>query len=448
MIIVNAVGKAELQGGGLIDTLKMAFGKPVLNAKSRLKSGLLLMDSSGRSMNELYGSSGNAQGRQTLSTVEGIIEDAIEQRASDILINPVDAAVTNIRFRIDGILRAIGELDSELAVAVVNSIKAISSMDIAEKRKAQDGSFMARSPNGNISFRVASAGILHGEKLSIRILNQTMEPLKLSEIGLPQKQKATVTKILHRQSGMILVCGPTGSGKSTSLYSMLRTINFDERNVITIEDPVEYVLPQASQIEINEKAGITFAKTLRSVLRQDPDVISVGEIRDEETAAIALQASQTGHLVFATLHSSSNTSALVRLMDLGVKPLLLASALDLLVSQRLVRRLCQHCKIPARLGESQIKNLCARSIDPNLLKQAQGCKKCGQTGYDGRIGVFDVMLLDDATKSQLLDNKLTAGEFKKHGDEHCRATMQKQGMKLALAGLTDLKEIKRIVSNV
>ena len=367
--------EGEIKPGNILSGI---FGDAFKRRKSRYKveKGIELRDSAGRSFAEVYGPQNRDResAGKVLSLTESIILDAIGDRASDILIDPKSQSLYFVRFRIDGVLSTISQIEADKATAIVNSIKAISSMDIAEKRRPQDGSFMARIPEGDVYFRVASAGVLGGEKLSIRVLNQSTGLLKLDEIGLSEKTHEVILDNIKQSSGMIVVCGPTGSGKTTSLYAMLGAIDFYERNVITVEDPIEYVLPNASQIEVNVKADITFANALRNILRQDPDVICVGEIRDGETADMALQASQTGHLVLATLHSNSNLAALVRLMDLGVRPLLLASGLDVIVSQRLVRKICEHCKRPARLTEQQIANFQRKQIDYRTIMQANGCK--------------------------------------------------------------------------
>lgn len=409
-----------------------------------------LMDSAGRSFNEVYGSQGKGKDSDSeiLNLTEGIILDAITQRASDVLIDPKSNAVYTVRFRIDGFLQTISQIDGERCSAVVNSIKAISNMDIAEKRRPQDGSFMAKIPQGSVFFRVASAGVLGGEKLSIRVLNQSTHRLRLDEIGLSEKTYEVVTETVRQSSGMVIVCGPTGSGKTTSLYAMLDTIDFFTRNVVTIEDPIEYVLDNASQIEVNVKANITFANTLRSMLRQDPDVICVGEIRDSETAKMALQASQTGHLVLATLHSSSNMATLVRLIELGIRPLLLASALSVIISQRLVRRLCDHCKVPADLSEERIADFKKKGINYAQIMSALGCEWCNGTGYYGRTAIMDVMYLDDAVKARLADNKLSMGDLKNEGDNKGRSTLRKEGLKKVLEGLTTFQEVKRVTSNL
>jgi type II secretory ATPase GspE/PulE/Tfp pilus assembly ATPase PilB-like protein len=244
---------------------------------------------------------------------------------------------------------------------------------------------------------------------------------------------------------MVLMCGPTGSGKTTTLYAMLNRIDLFTRNVITVEDPIEYVLPNASQIEVNPKADITFAKSLRSILRQDPDVICVGEIRDEETAATALRASQTGHLVLGTIHSDSNASALVRLLDLNVTPLLLSSGLDVLVSQRLVRRLCINCKVPAELSQSQIHDLRKKGINYKNIFRAKGCDQCHETGYRGRIAIFDILILDNELKADIANNKLSVTQLKKEGDKKGKSNLQKQGLRTVVSGVTSLEELKRVI---
>jgi general secretion pathway protein E len=283
-----------------------------------------------------------------------------------------------------------------------------------------------------------------GEKLSIRVLNQSTGILKLEDIGVARKNFEILSKAMKQSAGMIIICGPTGSGKTTTLYGLLGTIDFSARNVVTVEDPVEYVLPHTSQIEVNPKADITFANALRSILRQDPDVIVAGEVRDAETAAMAFQASQTGHLVLATLHSSSNLATLVRLMDLGIKPLLLSSALSLIVSQRLVRKLCDNCKRPADLSTEQIEEFKRRGVNIKEVKTADGCKKCGGTGYYGRTAIMDVTILDEKIKTILADDRLSPGDLKKKGDERGRTALRREGMKKVLSGLTTLEEVKRV----
>jgi type II secretory ATPase GspE/PulE/Tfp pilus assembly ATPase PilB-like protein len=453
LVLTHAVfKKVEQTGVSIADAFTATFRHAIKTIKytklggARGSSSIILLDPSGRSIHEIYGGqSKDDHVKEIVAISERLIGDAVDALASDILINPAENFDYDIRLRVDGVLRPYKKIEPYLCGAVVNSIKAISGMDIAEKRRPQDGAFVAKVLDGTVSFRVASAGILHGEKLSIRVLNQKLAPQTLPEIGMDENTCQIVRDILSKESGMILLCGPTGSGKSTTLYAMLREIDFYTRNVITIEDPVEYVLTGASQIEVNPKADITFAKSLRGVLRQDPDIICVGEIRDEETASIALKASQTGHIVLATLHSSSNSASLVRLLDLGISHLLMASGLNLMISQRLVRKLCNECKTNASLSNSQIKALQQKNIDPANIYAPVGCIKCSDTGYKGRIGVFDVMVIDNDIKRKISEGKITVASSAKD-DEQMKSNLHKQAMRLVIAGTTSLDEIKRISS--
>ncbi len=416
--------------------------------RSRIEddSVLRLLDSSGRSMDEIYGhGKGKGEDARILDLTESTIADALERRASDILIDPKGGAAYSVRLRIDGILTAVRPFDGKTGQAVINSIKAVSGMDIAEHRRPQDGGFMARKGDAVASFRVASAGALNGEKLSIRVLNKDAGVLTLAAIGFTSKQCAVIEKAMQEPSGMILICGPTGSGKTTTLYAMLNQIDRFTRNVITVEDPIEAVLPEASQIEINPKADITFAKTLRSVLRQDPDVICVGEIRDEETAEIALRASQTGHLVLATIHCDSNATALIRLLDLGISRLLLSSGLNLLVSQRLLRCLCEHCKKPATLSDSQITTFEQKGIDHSHVFQAGRCQHCHRTGYCGRTAIGDILVIDEQFKAKIANGKSFLADLKTNDGRKARSSLRKHGMKKVVEGVTSLKELKRVV---
>ena len=318
-------------------------------------------------------------------------------------------------------------------------------MDIAEKRRPQDGAFVAKTTKGVTSFRVASAGALQGEKLSIRVLRQDAGIFTMENVGLSKEQRSTIEDAIAKPTGMVLMCGPTGSGKTTTLYAMLNKIDLFTRNVITVEDPIEYVLSSASQIEVNPKAGITFATTLRSILRQDPDVICIGEIRDEETAGIALRAAQTGHLVLATIHCGTPASSLIRLMDLEVSPMLLSSGLSLIVSQRLLRRLCNYCKAPAKLTENQINQLQKENISCDNIFQAVGCEHCRGTGYKGRMGIFDVLALDDQLKAGIASDTLPVSQLRREGEIRGKRKLQKAGLTNVCAGVTSLEELNRVV---
>ncbi len=411
----------------------------------RAKTKIVIMDSSGRNIHDIYGQGNNKQKRSVLDLTESIISTAVQDRASDILIDPCSKSEYTIRFRVDGTLTTRQTLNPEIARAVVNSLKAISNMDIAERRRPQDGAFLAHTGAMNVSFRMASAGVINGEKLSIRILNQNASTHRLDDVGLTQKQIQIIRQIIHKPAGMILVCGPTGSGKTSTLYAMLNEIDRFTRNVVTIEDPIEAVLSNASQIEVNAKADITFANALRSILRQDPDVICVGEIRDEETAKIALRAAQTGHLVFATLHCDSNSDAILRLLDLGVSSVLLAAGLQLVVSQRLIRCLCDNCKEPAKFTTTQIKNLTLKNIDHKSIQTSGACETCHQTGYYGRTAIADVTVVTPEFRESIAKNKNIVHELKKTDAKFGTSNLKKQGLKKAVSGLTTLSEIKRVL---
>jgi general secretion pathway protein E len=405
-----------------------------------------LLDSSGTDLKEIYGHGKiRQQDSHILNLTEKIVWDALQDRASDILIDPKSDSEYAVRFRVDGVLREVERMDGSTCGAVINSIKAVANMDISERRRPQDGAFIAKTEDGTVSFRVASAGVLNGEKLSIRVLKQDASVYTMESIGLSEKQWNIIENAISKPAGMILLCGPTGSGKTTTMYAMLNKIDFYTRNVITVEDPIEYVLPNTSQIEVNPKAGITFSKSLRSILRQDPDVIVVGEIRDEETAVIALQASQTGHLVLATVHSNSTSSALIRLLDLSVTPLMLATGLNLIISQRLVRRLCTYCKAPAKLSRSQIRDFERRKINYTNIHEAVGCDNCFGTGYYGRVGIYDILLLDNELRASITSSTLPIAQLRQEGDQRGKSNLQKQGLLKAVTGVTSLEELARVV---
>jgi type II secretory ATPase GspE/PulE/Tfp pilus assembly ATPase PilB-like protein len=441
----DLVKKSLQTQSSVIELLKEFIVNAFKTETSSDEFSINLFDSAGRNIKEIYSHGKSSRDLQVLDLTTQIIWKGLELDASDILIDPKDNSVYTVRLRIDGVLRTTDHLDSATCQAVVNSIKAVSNMDIAERRRPQDGAFTAKTITGSVSFRVASAGALNGEKLSIRILNQNVNRFRLDNIGLTQKQAAIIKNVIKKPSGMVLMCGPTGSGKTTTLYSMLNEIDFNQRNVITVEDPIEYVLPQASQIEVNPKADITFAKSLRSILRQDPDVICVGEIRDEDTAAIALRASQTGHLVLATIHSNSNAATIVRLIDLGISPLLIATGLSMLISQRLVRKLCDNCKQQAKLSQAQILNFKKKKINYLNIHEAVGCEQCHGTGYLGRVAICDILDLDDNLRTLIANEKLDISQLRKSGDEKGKSNLQKQGLKQVVCGMTSLDELKRVL---
>ncbi len=451
LFFINLTRRYIESGRGLATFLKREAINAVESIKthrfvgSRGSSSVVLLDPSGKSLSEVYGKEKRIRERVTITT--RIISDAIGHEASDILIDPRDTASYAIRYRVDGVLREIQQINVDTANVVVNSIKAISGMDISEKRRPQDGGFTAKLSERTMSFRVASAGALNGEKLAIRVLGNLAGVLSLNQVGLSQKQFSTLEGSIVKPAGMILLCGPAGSGKTTTLYAMLDSIDFYTRNVVMVEDPIEYVLPHASQIEINPKAGITFAKALRSILRQDPDVICVGEIRDEETADIAMRAAQTGHLVLATMHGGNHISSLVRLLDLGITTLLLSAALNIVISQRLVRLLCKNCKTPAQLTGEQAERYRRFGVNPAKIHRANGCDKCHGTGYKGRIGIFDILVMDNVLKDKILGNELSIAKLKQYRGKRAMSNLRHEGMKKVYASLTTFEEVDRVTND-
>ena len=452
LFLIDTARKTRQTQGSFFDVLRrqirqaMTAVRSIRHISEDDDSAIRLLDSAGRSLDEIYGHGGaKQQDARVLDLTEATIGNALDRGASDILIDPRSESAYAVRLRIDGVLRTARELDSDTCRAVINSIKAVAGMDISERRRPQDGGFMAKKGITTASFRVASAGVLQGEKLSIRVLNKDAGSFTLADLGLTRKQQALFRSHIRKPAGMILVCGPTGSGKTTTMYAMLNEIDRFTHNVITVEDPIEAVLPEASQIEINPKAEITFAKTLRSVLRQDPDVICVGEIRDEETAEIALRAAQTGHLVTATIHCESNARAMIRLLDLGVSPLLLSGGLSLLVSQRLVRCLCERCKAPAHLSDSQIDGFRKKGIDQARVFAAVGCRYCEGTGYSGRTVICDVMIVDDAIRTEIAGSGSPIDWLRTRESQAGISGLRKAGLKKVVAGITSLEELKRVV---
>ncbi len=452
LLIIDTARKSSASGESIFVVIKRQVKDAIVYVRSprsrrdKDASAIRLLNSSGHELKEIYGhGDGKRKDSHILDITEKIIADALDQRASDILIDPKDESVYEIRLRIDGVLRTVKRLEADTSRAVVNSIKAVSSMDISEKRRPQDGAFIAKRAESTASFRVASAGVLNGEKLSIRVLNRSAGRFKLTDVGMTKKQFSIIISAINRPSGMVLVCGPTGSGKTTTMYAMLNQIDRFTHNVITVEDPIEAFLPQTSQIEINPKADITFAKALRSILRQDPDVICVGEIRDEETAEIALRAAQTGHLVLATIHCDSNATALIRLLDLGVSPLLLSSGISLLASQRLLRRLCQHCKRPAQLTRSLIHEFQEKRINCASIYEAVGCESCGETGYFGRTAICDLLTVTDQLKADIAENKALIAQLRNEGIRKDKSSLRKEGLRKVVSGITSLDELKRVV---
>ncbi len=378
--------------------------------------------------------------------VNKIIEQAVNERASDIHIEALENSV-RVRFRIDGVMQEMMRYERELLNAIIARIKIISGMNIAEKRAPQDGRMTQRFNRVEYDIRVSSLPTVFGEKVVMRLASKSALTRDKSELGFPELELKRFDDLVHKPHGIILVTGPTGSGKSTTLYTVLSELNSGSVNIVTVEDPVEADVDGINQVQVNEKAGLTFASALRSILRQDPDIIMIGEIRDEETAGIAVKAAITGHLVVSTLHTNSAASTVTRLEDMGVEPYLIADSTEGIIAQRLVRRLCPKCKKRHNLTEEDKKRLHLRGdAEPVVYEpNGQGCAFCNGTGYRGRIGVYEIM-----TISKEIRKVITAGggadEIQKTALSEGMTTLRLGAVKLVLKGVTSISEVERIAA--
>ena len=372
-----------------------------------------------------------------------LIMEAVKGRASDIHIEPETDAL-KIRHRIDGILHEVHVLPKKLQNAVISRVKILAEMDIAESRRPQDGKLHVRLEHKELDIRVSTFPVIHGENVVMRLLDKSSVLLGLKDLGFSAEQITLFEKFIRYPHGIVLVTGPTGSGKTSTLYAALVTISSSEKNIITIEDPVEYELPLIRQTQVNPKADITFGNGLRSILRQDPDIIMVGEIRDKETAEVAVQAALTGHLVFSTLHTNDAASALTRLTDMGIEPFLISSSVVAILAQRLVRTVCPKCKEPCVLSGPVLKEFGAKEEVSGF--RGKGCSYCHSTGYAGRVGIFELLVMQDEIK-KLVNEKCSAGEIKKKAVELGMKTLRFDGLDKIKRGLTTQEEILRVTED-
>lgn len=377
--------------------------------------------------------------------VNSLFIQAIEAKASDIHIEP-HAMGVRVRFRIDGMLREIKQLRKSIQAAVISRIKIMSEIDIAEKRVPQDGRIQLEFGQRSIDLRVSTLPTIFGEKVVIRVLDRDgLAAYTLDQIGFSDMNLALFREALRSSYGMVLVTGPTGSGKTTTLYAVLNHLNDIEKNIITVEDPVEYIIKGINQTQVNVKAGMTFAAGLRSILRQDPDIIMVGEIRDTETAAIAVRAANTGHQIFSTLHTNDAPGAITRLLDMGVEPFRVSSSILGVVAQRLVRVICPHCKEAYQLdpGAPERQFLCLEPNDEITLYRGKGCEKCGNIGYRGRMAIHEVLIVDTELRNEIVKN-VSTGELRQKSLAGGMISLKQDGIEKAKQGLTTIKEIMRV----
>ncbi len=386
-------------------------------------------------------------GLNMVEQLDSIIDEAVDRRASDIHIEPEDDRL-RIRLRVDGRMIETRAFPTEAAAALISRVKVLSSLDITERRQPQDGRFTQRSFDQEVDVRVAVIPTARGERATLRLLSTDRSRLTLEHLGMGVELRQAFERLIHRSHGIILLTGPTGSGKTTTLYGALQQINTADKHIITIEDPVEYKIPGVNQVAVDTEFGVGFAKALRSILRHDPDVIMVGEIRDEETAHLALEASLTGHLVFATLHTNSAVGAVTRLLDMGCESYLVASALIGVMAQRLVRRICANCKKPFEANETERRIL---GVPPDrtdvTIYRGAGCSRCLRTGYYDRVGVYEYVPFDGPL-AQLVMNKRPTEELEAYAVEHGAITLRTDAITKVNDGLTTLEEALRVSAQV
>ncbi|MGC3989151.1 MAG: ATPase, T2SS/T4P/T4SS family [Chthoniobacteraceae bacterium] len=374
-----------------------------------------------------------------LETAQEVLEEALLERASDVHIEPTGLGY-GVRFRIDGVMHARMKFEQVPGKRLVTALKALAQIDVAEKRKAQDGRFRVRAGDSDVDFRVATATSIFGEKLVIRILDHHQGLLSLRELGMPQAMLEEFERVIHSRNGMILATGPTGSGKTSTLYSAISQLDAQKLNIMTIEDPVEYELQGATQIPVNPKAGVTYESGLRSLLRQDPDVIFVGEMRDVEAAQIALRAALTGHLVFSSLHTRDAIGTIIRLEEMGIERHLIASSLLVMIAQRLVRVLCPDCREGRPCTGEELYDINLALPAGETIYHPKGCEKCNGTGYLGRTGIFEMVVFDDSLR-QVVTNGIDESEITEIARSLGYRSFREDGAEKILLGITSVEEV-------
>ena len=377
--------------------------------------------------------------------VDTILKQAVAGRASDIHLEP-EEKTTRLRYRIDGVLYEVPAPPKQMEAAVISCFKIMSGLDIAERRLPQDGRFQLKLGDREVDFRISTFPTLYGENVAIRVLDKSAISFSLDQLGFPPALLEKFKALIQRPHGIVLVTGPTGSGKTSTLYAGLRILDSVKYNVITLEDPVEYRIPGIRQSQIDVKAGLNFASGLRSIVRQDPDVIMIGEIRDLETAEIAIHAALTGHLVFSTLHTNDAPGAITRLIDMGVEPFLVASSVTLIEAQRLVRRLCQKCRKPYELSASERTRLHLEAVKATTFYKAGGCQACLKTGYRGRMGIIEVLPVDEHVR-ELIVSRVQSWKIKEYAAKELGMTpLYDDGLKKATLGMTTLEEVLAVTT--
>ena len=374
-----------------------------------------------------------------------LLQQAVTEKASDIHLEP-DEDIFRIRFRVDGILHEVSKTPINLSSMIVSRLKVLSDLDVSEKRLPQDGRFRSKFGNKDIDFRVSILPTVYGEKVVTRLLDPQNALLELKDLGFSESVLRQWRSVITKSEGMCLITGPTGSGKTTSLYAVLNAINSIEKNIVTVENPVEYNFPLINQVQVNSDIGMTFASVLRSILRQDPDIIMIGEIRDGETAEIATRSALTGHLVFSTLHTNDAPSSIFRLIDMGIDPFLVNSSVNAILAQRLVRTICSHCKEVDKAGIIALqKTLGVRLKDDQKILKGKGCRACKNTGYSGRAGIYELLTMDENIRRIVLSNGST-DDIRAYTAKNRAASLRQDGLLKVLKGITTVEEVFRVSS--
>jgi len=413
------------------------------NAAAAQEAGDVMGDMGGTKSNVVVlGSVSPSADAPAVLLLNEVLQQAITQRASDIHIEPYETQCL-VRFRVDGVLYDFQPLNPDQHIPLLSRIKILSNIDIAEHRLPLDGRFSTKLMNKRWDVRVSTVPTQHGEKAVLRLLPKDSTLLSLEELGMLERERRLFESIISKPYGMLLVTGPTGSGKTTSLYTALRSMDTVGKNVITIEDPVEYELPRVTQIQAHPKIGLTFAAALRAVLRQDPDVVMVGEIRDGETLGMAVQAALTGHFVFSTLHCNDSVSAATRATDMGLEPFLFTSSVVGVIAQRLVRKICPLCRVPEALPEPLRQRLQIQDTNVTMYR-GRGCKDCRHTGYRGRIGVYELLTMNDAVRTAIQERR-GASEIRKVAVQNGMTALREDALRKVLSGVTTLEEVLRAV---
>jgi type IV pilus assembly protein PilB len=439
-----------------LDTLSFVLNREVaaaLTTPGGLRAGLrryYAVDTGGPDVATALGEAEpSGEDAPVVRLVARMIEQAIEQAASDIHVEPMEGRI-RVRFRKDGVLHEVATHEPTLMGPLNSRLKIMAGMDIAEKRKPQDGRISVTVQGRPIDIRASVLPATHGEAIVMRLLDKERGLVGLDQLGLGEDDLKRMRAIVRRPNGIVLVTGPTGSGKTTTLYAALKELNKPDTKIITAEDPVEYEIQGINQVQVHQRIGLSFARILRAMLRQAPNVILVGEIRDVETAEVAIQAALTGHLVFATLHTNDAPSALTRLTDMGVAPFLVSASVQAIMAQRLVRRLCPTCRQPHSPSESELRSvgLTPERLGARTLWKAQGCASCAFTGYKGRIGVYELLEMDSALRDMTFRNE-TSSAVRAHAERTARlSTLRDDGVRKVLAGTTSIPELLQIVASL